>query len=212
VEAGQVHSGLKVITLTDDIVIHKGLIVLLLGIFIALAAAVYVTNGAPQAGASISVPLAQDAPNPAPGAALVSPPAQAQLQPSVRGGCGCGGGGLSCGGGGVSAPDPSKAVLVNTSNGSLTGNAQDIYIKALSDGTYDKQELDVKKGVPVRLHFTADSDAGCGRSMVIYGLNIRATSQNGQENVVEFIPQQEGTYEISCGMRMWGPAKLVVTS
>jgi plastocyanin domain-containing protein len=98
---------------------------------------------------------------------------------------------------------------VNSSN--TAGAVQDIYIKALSDGTYDKQELDVRKGETVRLHFTADPSAGCGRSMVVYGLNIRASSLNGEESVVEFIPQQAGSYEISCGMRMWGPAKLVVS-
>ena len=48
--------------------------------------------------------------------------------------------------------------------------------------------------------------------MVIYGMGISATSNNGEEDVVEFVPQQEGTYQISCGMRMWGPAQLVVTS
>jgi plastocyanin domain-containing protein len=47
--------------------------------------------------------------------------------------------------------------------------------------------------------------------MVIYGMNIRAASQNGEESVVDFVPQQEGSYEISCGMKMWGPAKLVVS-
>jgi plastocyanin domain-containing protein len=87
---------------------------------------------------------------------------------------------------------------------------QDIYIKALSDGTYDKSELTVKKGVPVRLHFTADPNAGCGRQLVIYGMNVSAISRSGEEDVVDFTPQQAGTFEYSCGMRMWGPGKLIV--
>lgn len=123
-------------------------------------------------------------------------PSSAPIQ-QIKAGCGCGGG---------ATLNSSSATLVNTSN------AQDIYIKALSNGKYDKQELDVKKGMPVRLHFTADPDAGCGKEMVIYGMGISATSNNGEEDVVEFVPQQEGTYQISCGMRMWGPAELVVTS
>ncbi len=92
------------------------------------------------------------------------------------------------------------------------GQAQDIYIKALSDGTYDKEEVTVKKGLPVRLHFTADPNAGCGRQMVIYGMNISvsAISQNGEEDIVQFTPQQAGTFEYSCGMRMWGPGKFIV--
>ena len=187
--------------MSDDIKIHKGLIILAFGLLIALAAAVYVTipnGGGNTQQVQYAVPATQ---------VVQSDPAQPApplAQPQVKaGGCGCGGGGQA------SAPDPSKAVLVNASNSSAV---QDIYIKALSDGTYDKSELTVKKGVPVRLHFTADPNAGCGRQMVIYSLNIRATSTNGEESIVEFIPQQEGTYDISCGMRMWGPAKLVVTS
>jgi plastocyanin domain-containing protein len=94
--------------------------------------------------------------------------------------------------------------------GNTTADAQEIYIKALSSGSYDKQEVTVKKGIPVRLHFTADPNAGCGRQLVIYGMNVRAVSKNGEESVVEFTPQQEGTYEYNCGMRMWQPGRLVV--
>lgn len=90
---------------------------------------------------------------------------------------------------------------------------QDVYVRALGGadfGAYDKTELTVKKGVPVRLHFSADADAGCGRSLVVYGLNVRLTAKNGQEAVAEFTPQEAGTYEYSCSMRMFGPGKLIV--
>ena len=95
-------------------------------------------------------------------------------------------------------------------SGNTTGGIQDIYIKARSDGTYDKQEVTVKRGQPVRLHFTADPNAGCGRQLVIYGMNVRAISRSGEENVVDFTPQQAGTFEYNCGMRMWKPGKLIV--
>ncbi len=98
------------------------------------------------------------------------------------------------------------------SNGSLGGGgsgAQDIYIRALSSGSYDRQEVTVKAGIPVRLHFTADPDAGCGRQLVIYGLNVKAVSRSGEEDVVDFTPPA-GTYEYNCGMRMWRPGRLVV--
>jgi len=88
---------------------------------------------------------------------------------------------------------------------------QDIYIRALSSGTYDKLEVSVKKGIPVRLHFTADPGAGCGRQIVLYGLDAKALSRNGEEAVVEFTPRNAGTYTYSCGMMMWGPGKLVVS-
>lgn len=87
---------------------------------------------------------------------------------------------------------------------------QDIYIRANSDGSYDKSSVTIKSGMLTRLHFTADSNAGCGRQFVIYGLNVQTTSSNGQEQVVEFTPKTPGTYTYSCGMRMWGPGTLVV--
>jgi Cupredoxin-like domain len=87
---------------------------------------------------------------------------------------------------------------------------QDIYIRALSSGSYDTQQVTVKAGVPVRLHFTADPNAGCGRQMLIYGLDVRVVSKSGEEDIAEFTPQQPGTYEYNCGMRMWRPGTLVV--
>ena len=110
-----------------------------------------------------------------------------------------------------STPEPgNRGTVITQGNGSAGGAAQDIYIRSLSDGTYDKQEVTVQKGVPVRLHFTADPNAGCGRQMVINGLNIKALSQNGEEDIVEFIPQQSGTFEYNCPMGMWKPGKLIV--
>jgi heme/copper-type cytochrome/quinol oxidase subunit 2 len=90
---------------------------------------------------------------------------------------------------------------------------QDVYVRALGGahfGTYDKSEITVKKGVPVRLHFSADADAGCGKSLVVYGLNVRLNSPSGSAVVAEFTPQEAGTYEYSCSMRMFGPGKLIV--
>lgn len=99
----------------------------------------------------------------------------------------------------------SPAVVPTTANG-----VQDIYIKALGTGTYDKTSVTVKKGVPVKLHFSAEKNAGCGRAMVIYGLNVKAISRGDEEQVVEFTPQKEGTYEYNCGMRMFRGGKLRV--
>ena len=177
-----------------DIIIRKTTALVFAGLLLAVMLGAYTVFSAPGPGNQGIITQGNNSGQSAPSA-----------QPQAKAGCGCGGGGQT-------APDPSQAVLVNTSDGSSGGDVQDIYIKALSDGKYDKQELDVKKGIPVRLHFTADPNAGCGRQIVIYGMGISATSDNGEEDVVEFVPQQEGTYQISCGMRMWGPAELVVTS
>jgi heme/copper-type cytochrome/quinol oxidase subunit 2 len=96
-----------------------------------------------------------------------------------------------------------------SATGAPSGGVQEVYLKA-SSGGYDKSEITVKKGVPVKLHFTAQN-AGCGSYLVIYGLNVKVLSK-GQEAVVEFTPQQEGTYEFNCGMRMFPPGKFVVTA
>lgn len=89
-------------------------------------------------------------------------------------------------------------------------SVQDIYIHANSDGTYDKNTITVSKDVPVKLHFTADSNAGCGRQLVVYGLDIALVSISGEEQVAEFTPTSTGTYDYSCGMYMWEPGKLIV--
>lgn len=92
-----------------------------------------------------------------------------------------------------------------------SGDAQDVYLHALSNGTYSVNEITVKQGVLVNLHFTADPNAGCGRSLVIYGLKLpAAVSQNGKEVIIQFTPQNTGTFEYNCAMRMWSPGKLVV--
>ncbi len=113
---------------------------------------------------------------------------------------------------GVNEPcnvQPSSGTIKTAGTG--TGVAQDVYIKALSSGSYDKSEVTVKKGVPVNLHFSAESGVACGRYFQVYGMdNVNALSKNGEEVVVNFTPQKEGTYEYSCGMRMFRPGKLVV--
>ncbi len=191
--------------MANDIQIQKTTILLALGLLVAVVAGAYVFGSgaspapSPQDNATGKGGLLNAIQEPL--AAIAAPQAAPR---TGGGGCGIGGGGATA------APDPSKAVLVNSTNASSQGDVQDIYIKAKNDGTYDREEVTVNAGSPVRLHFTADPDAGCGRQMVIYGLNIKAVSTNGEENVVEFIPKQAGTYEYNCGMRMWRAGRLVV--
>ncbi len=86
---------------------------------------------------------------------------------------------------------------------------QDIYIKALDTGVYDNREITVKKGIPVRLHFTADTGAGCGKYLAIDDFEVKLISKNGEEAIAEFTPQEAGTYYYHCGMWMF-KGKLVV--
>ncbi|VVC02710.1 Cupredoxin-like domain protein [Candidatus Bilamarchaeum dharawalense] len=122
----------------------------------------------------------------------------------------------------ASAPNKSQIGVANNqvpqnssegqlqANGSQPANVQEIYIKALPNGSYDKEEVTVNAGVPVRIHFTTQGNVGCGSMLVLYGLNQKTYSKNGQEGIIEFTPTTPGTYEYSCGMRMWGPGKLIV--
>lgn len=125
-----------------------------------------------------------------------APAGQADAPAAAAGGGGCG-----CGG---------SLGATTAAAAQAPQNVQDIYIRALSTGSYDKQEVTVKKGMPVRLHFTADPDAGCGRQIVLYGLDVKAVSRNGEEGTADFTPAEAGTYEYNCGMRMWKPGKLIV--
>ncbi len=91
-----------------------------------------------------------------------------------------------------------------------SGNVQDVYVKALGTGFYDKQEVTVKKGVPVRFHFSAERNSGCGRYIIIDGFNKSAVSRNGEEQVMEFTPTKAGRYAYHCSMNMFRGTLVVV--
>ncbi len=91
----------------------------------------------------------------------------------------------------------------------VTGPVQDVYIKALSTGFYDKQEVTVKKGIPVRLHFSTDGRAGCGSVLFMEQFGVRLAPLNGQEAVAVFTPMEAGTFAYRCSMNMFR-GKLVV--
>lgn len=103
-------------------------------------------------------------------------------------------------GGGSS--DNTNNVTNSVTNGAAA-EVQEVRITALSSGVYDKAEVTVKKGVPVKLYFTAEQNAGCGKMMILDGFNIKLTSTNGQTVTAEFTPQEEGTYSYHCGMWMF---------
>ena len=83
------------------------------------------------------------------------------------------------------------------------GNAQEISIRATSAGTYDNSYITVKKGVPVKLNFSADPASGCGRMLLMRDFGVQLLSKNGETQSAFFTPQKEGRYEFSCSMRMF---------
>ncbi len=119
----------------------------------------------------------------------------AKTSTGSSGGCGCGGGS----GGSCSVPSS----VQTTASPVTTNPAQEIYITALSNGQYDKPEVRVKKGELVRLHFNAESGAGCGAYMILDGFNVQLISKNGQEAIAEFTPTEAGTFAYHCSMYMF---------
>ncbi len=102
-------------------------------------------------------------------------------------------------------PGGAPGQLVQTASPSPTPvstGVQDVYIKALALGRYDNSYVRVNANQPVRLHFSADPRAGCGRSFIMRDFGVRLVSQNGAEQVAEFTPGP-GKYEFSCSMRMF---------
>ncbi len=105
-----------------------------------------------------------------------------------------------------SVPTPtgdSGASGASPGTGGGDAQPQEVYVKALSTGRYDKAEVQVKAGVPVRFHFSADANAGCGRQLVIPDFGVRLVSQGGEEQVATFTPTKPGRYAYRCGMNMF---------
>ncbi|MEM3372689.1 MAG: cupredoxin domain-containing protein [Candidatus Anstonellales archaeon] len=88
-------------------------------------------------------------------------------------------------------------------------NFQNVYVKALSIGRYDKNEIRVKKDIPVSFHFSAEKNAGCGKILYIDEFNVKLASYNGEESSATFTPTKKGTYYYHCGMWMF-VGKLIV--
>ncbi len=80
---------------------------------------------------------------------------------------------------------------------------QEVSVRATSAGTYDKPYVSVKKGVPVKFNFSADSSSGCGRELLMRDFGVDLLSRNGETVSATFLPQKEGKYEFSCSMRMF---------
>jgi hypothetical protein len=95
---------------------------------------------------------------------------------------------------------PAQQGITPTPQGS--SGVQDIYLRALDAGVYDKPTVKVRANEPVRVHFSADPRAGCGRAFIMRDFGVQLVSRNGEEQVAEFTPKP-GKYEYSCSMRMF---------
>lgn len=78
-------------------------------------------------------------------------------------------------------------------------------------GGYDPDVIVVKKGKPVRLHFTRRESALCSEMVVFDTLGRSAKLPEGETVTLEFTPQQAGEIPFQCQMGMLR-GKVVVTS
>lgn len=89
-------------------------------------------------------------------------------------------------------------------------SVQVVSVRAVNSGGYDHPSLQVKAGIPVEFHFSADSNVGCGRQLILDGLGVNLVSQNGEDQVARFTPTAPGTYAYHCGMNMFRGSLQVV--
>jgi len=78
--------------------------------------------------------------------------------------------------------------------------AQEIDVRV--KGGYDPDVIVVRKGRPVRLNFTREETSACSELVVFGDLGISKPLPAFQTTLVEFTPQQSGTFTFTCGMGM----------
>jgi plastocyanin domain-containing protein len=72
----------------------------------------------------------------------------------------------------------------------------------LVKGAYTPDVIVVEHGKPVRLTFRREETAACSEKVLLPGFNRSAELPEGELVPVEFIPEQPGEYEFTCGMGM----------
>lgn len=86
------------------------------------------------------------------------------------------------------------------------GEFQEV-ILGMKNYNYYPNEIKVKAGEPVRI-ILDDSVRGCYRAFTINELGVRKYSKS-EEDYIEFIPTEKGTYRFACTMGM-GVGTLIV--
>jgi len=69
-------------------------------------------------------------------------------------------------------------------------------------GGYDPDVIVVKKGKPVRLHFTRQESAMCSEMVVFDKIGQSAKLPEGETVTLEFTPQESGEIPFQCQMGM----------
>ena len=69
-------------------------------------------------------------------------------------------------------------------------------------GGYSPNVIEVRKNEPVQLNFYRDEESSCSEGLLMPDFHIRRDLPAFQTTIVEFLPQQAGRYEFTCGMHM----------
>ena len=78
---------------------------------------------------------------------------------------------------------------------------QSITVKLTQEG-YQPSSLKLQRDAPARLTFVRETDASCGKELVIQEYNIRRALPLNEPVVVEFTPHKSGEFTFTCGMGM----------
>ncbi len=91
-----------------------------------------------------------------------------------------------------------------TANPSLPGfTAQNVSLRALATGLYDKDVIRIKAGIPVEFSFSADPESYCGTVLWIPEFNVKLESLKGETQTATFTPKKPGEYAYRCPMNMF---------
>ena len=72
----------------------------------------------------------------------------------------------------------------------------------LVKGAYNPDEIVVEHGKPVRLTFNRQETAACSEKVILPDFERSAELPEGELVPIEFIPEQPGEFEFTCGMGM----------
>jgi len=81
------------------------------------------------------------------------------------------------------------------------GEVQNVKLYVLN-GNYVLEPSELKKDVLVRMEGDVDRLPGCSRAVVIPAFRVSKTFYSG-DNVVEFMPDEAGEFNIACSMNMY---------
>lgn len=104
---------------------------------------------------------------------------------------------------GVSQASSHEAGSHSSAQAEITGDVQEATITVSAAG-YSPQNIELKAGVPAKIHFQIEEDAGCLRQVVSKELGINNTFEVKKDNYIVLQDVKPGTYQYICGMGLYG--------